>query len=461
MAHEDIDVEASERLEVLVDDRKWDELLPILTDLEPADVADFLEALDDDDRAEVFSRLDLESKADALVEMETSFHEDILEEMPTDLIADIAEQMAPDDSADMLEHLKEDKVAEVLAAMEPEERREILPLLNFDEDSAGHIMTPEMCMVPPSFTVDQTRRLLASAEETDDPIFYVYIAAPADKKLLGLVSLKDLFLAPNNTKVIDLADTDYIFVNSNEDQQEVALKFRKYDIWVMPVVDDNHCLIGRITVDDIVDVIHEEADEDLAHMIGAPDIETEEDAPVKIAWQRLPWLMITMFAGLVNSFLIKQMIDTTNVAMIAIFVPAILAMGGNTGMQSSAIAVRGIALGQKKYSRLSQLVMREMSVGLVMGLVCGILTGLVVGGVLAWFQVDTGGVSHISLALAVGSAMGNAMVFASSFGVLTPVVLDRLGIDPAIASGPFVTTSNDLSAACIYWMTCLVILNLF
>ncbi len=462
MAHEEINAQQNEHLEDLVDGQQWEGLRHGLTDKDPADIADFIEGLEDEaDRAAVFRLLPQEVAADVLSELQVNFSEDVLDNLASHEIADLAELMAPDDSADMLDSLDDAKSAEVLAAMEPAERGEVLPLLSYAEDSAGHIMTPEICQVPPGYTVEQTRRLFASAESTTDPILFVYVADPIDGRLLGLVTLRDLFVGDANVKMGTLCNRDYIYVTSDEDQQEVARKFRKYDIWVMPVVDENHRLIGRITVDDIVDVIHEEADEDLAHLIGAPDIETEEDAPLMIARQRLPWLMITMFAGLLNSVIIKYMINTTGAGTIAIFIPAILAMGGNTGMQSSSIAIRGIALGMQKYNRLKQIVVRELRVGVIMGGCCGLLTGVVVATVLALTGADTGAVSHTALAISVGCAMGNAMVFASAFGSITPIIMHRLGVDPAIASGPFVTTSNDLSASCIYFLTCVVVIGIF
>jgi magnesium transporter len=227
------------------------------------------------------------------------------------------------------------------------------------------------------------------------------------------------------------------------------------------VVDERHRLVGRITVDDVIDVVHEEADEDLAHMVGAPDIEEDEDSIFRIVRLRLPWLLITMFAGMLNSVIIRAMLRTTNVETIAIFIPAILAMGGNTGMQSSAVCIRGIALDESKYSRLWAIVRREIRVGVSLGIVCGLATAF-----LAWLILTSttapGALTFppLYLAVTVGLAMCNAMGFASTFGSIVPIVLHRLRIDPALASGPFVTTSNDLSATLIYFLTCTLVLGL-
>ena len=424
--------------------------------LDPADMADVFEEAEPDDRDRLFEVLDLETASDVLVEMEPAYADSLVETMTPKQIADLADQMAPDDAADLLAELDESQSARVLAAME--ESNDVTELLKYGEDTAGSVMTPEVCAVIGTATARDARMAVAAASELADPVLNIYVVEPATGRLIGAVSLAELFHAPPGRPVQELADRACVYAQAEEDQEEVARKFRKYDLWVMPVVNAAHKLIGRITVDDIMDVMHEEADEDLAHMVGAPDIEEEEASPMTIVRLRLPWLLITMVAGLLNSIVISAMLATTGIVAIATFVPVILAMGGNTGMQSSAIAVRGIALGYKKYGRLLQLILREIRVGFLLGLACGILTGSALWATLtvtgANLQISPGEVG-----LTVGTAMCTAMVFGSSYGVIVPVCLHRLHIDPAVASGPFVTTSNDLSSALIYFLTCFIMLQ--
>ena len=445
-------------LQELLEQRRWDELRLAIGRVDPADLADFMEELSSDDRDTVFRLLDLETASDVLVELQSSVVDEVVEDLPSDHIADLAEQMAPDEAADFLAELDDRQSAEVLAAMEPEERQEVRELLRHEPDSAGSIMTPEMITVPATATVDDTRVELAEADFSD-PVLNIYVVDPAGGTMLGLVTLPELMSADPDATVGDIADRDYVYCSVGEDQEEVARHFRKYDLWVMPVVDAHGRPVGRITVDDVMDVVHEEADEDLARMVGAPDIEEEEESLFRITRMRLPWLLITMFAGLINSVLIKTMLGVTNVATIAIFVPAILAMGGNTGMQSSAIAIRGIALGEKKYSRLLIIAFREIRVGICLGLICGAVTACLAWGILCLTAADIGPLAPGLLAAAVGASMCNAMTFASAFGALVPVLLHRLRVDPAVASGPFVTTSNDLSASLIYFVTCVILLG--
>ena len=422
----------------------------------PAYAADLLEALDPDKRDALFELLDDETASDVLVELETPFFDDVVEDIPSGKLADLADHMAPDDAVRFLGELDADQSAEILAEME--DGSQVSELLRYPEDSAGSIMTTEFCALPANATVHDAREALVPIELTD-PVLNVYVVEPRTTKLLGVVTLRQLFTTHLDAILGDIATHDYVWADSLDDQEDVARKFRKYDCWVIPVVNAKHHLVGRITVDDIMDVLHEEADEDLAHMVGAPDIDRETDSPIAIARLRLPWLMITMFAGLLNSLIIKQILDVTNVVAVAIFVPAIMTMSGDTGIQSAAVAIRGIALGYKAYDRLRQIVTREIVVGVIMGLICGCLTGTIVWLALSMTGVDTSGLNPAYLATAVGLAMSNAMIFASCYGSVVPVLLHRLGVDPAVASGPFVTTSNDLSASLIYFLTCIIILR--
>jgi magnesium transporter len=446
---------SQEALEQLIAEKRWGEVARALRSMDPADTADFLEELDTDDRDTAFRLLDPDTASDVLVELETPYLDDVVEDVAPEQLADLADKMAPDEAARFLTELDDDQSAKVLAEMK--ESEEVSELLSHAEDTAGHIMTTEYCALPAGVTVKEAREALAPME-VSDPVLYVYVVEQTGDRLQGVVSLKQLFTASPMQRLGDIAEADCVFCYTDEDQQEVARKFRKYDLWVMPVVDHDHRIVGRITVDDIIDVVHEEADEDLAMLVGAPDIDTEEDSPLAIARLRLPWLMITMCAGLVNSLILRRILDVTPSATLAIFVPAVMAMGGNTGIQSSAVAVRGIALGYKAYGRLLSIVGREISVGIFLGVSCGTLTASAIFSILSLWGVDTG-LPVAELALAVGLAMCNAMIFASCFGSVVPVLLHRLGVDPAVASGPFVTTSNDLSASMIYFVTCLLLLR--
>jgi len=444
-----------QNLDRLLSQQRWQELLRTLRNSDPADTADYLEELSSDKRDTVFRLLDPQTASDVVVEMEPSYLEDVLEDMEALKLARLADEMASDDAVNFLNDLDQQKQSKTLGHMRNAD--EISRLLGYQEGTAGQLMTTEYCAVTDDKTVQEVRESLAPAEFTD-PILFVYVIDTASKQFIGAISLQELFQSKPSKNIGDIADSSVNFCYIDDDQEEIARKFRKYDIWVMPVLDHNHRLMGRITADDIMDVLHEESDKDLAMMVGAPDIEAETTSAFKIARMRMPWLLITLASGLINSIIIKYFLDLTDIATISIFIPAILAMGGNTGIQSSAIAVRGIALGYQAYSRLLNLACREIFVGITMGLTCGTLTTAFV--YLGFFltNAQTGGPSILALGLTVGIAMCNAMVFATCFGAAFPLIIHRLGADPAVASGPFVTTSIDLAGALIYFLTCIIIL---
>lgn len=436
----------------------WHKLVRLIQQMDPADTADLLEELASEDRDRLFELLDAEIASGVLVEMEAPYLDDVVEDMPAHKLAGLADHMAPDDVVRILTDMEdEERSAEILAEMK--ESGHVSEMLRYERDSAGQLMTTEFFAFDADAHIRDVREALVSYEPTD-PVFFVYATEPSSGKLIGLASLKIVFAAPLEAKLRDVVETEYVYCNVDDDQEEVAHKFRKYDLWVMPVLDRNHRLVGRITADDIMDVLQEEAEEDLAALVGAPDLEKEEGSPLMIARLRLPWLLVTMGAGLVNSIVIKNMLNVTANATVAVFVPAIMAMGGNTGMQSAAVTVRGIALGQRAFSRMRSLVAREVAAGAVMGLACGFLTASLVFVALSLTGADTGNLAHGQLSMTVGLAMFCAMAFASCFGAIVPMTLHRLGADPAVAAGPFVTTSNDLSASVIYFFVCFVMLRL-
>lgn len=443
------------KLDSLLAQSKWQELLSSLRSTDPADTADYLEELSSDKRDTVFRLLDPSTASEVLVEMEPSFLEDIVEDMEALKLARIADEMAPDDAVDFVSDLPQQKQSKLLAYMRNSE--EVSKLLGYQEDTAGHVMTTEFFAVPASYSVRKTREALAPAEFTD-PVLYVYVTDPKTRRIEGVVSIHKLFHSSPSKMISDIIETDYTFCYVDDHQEEVARKFRKYDVWVMPVLDRQHRLLGRITADDIMDVVHEEADKDLSKMIGAPDLEIETGSVLKIVRLRLPWLLVTMFGGLVISLVLKSTLDVINIAILSIFAPAIMMMAGNTGIQTSAIAIRGIALGYQAYSRLLNLVIREVLIGVFMGVVCGGLTGIMIWGAFVVTGTQADGTTALALALTAGLAMANAMIVATCFGAFVPLTLHRVGIDPAVASGPVVTSSIDIIASLIYFLSCSLIL---
>ncbi|MDD5698735.1 MAG: magnesium transporter [Victivallaceae bacterium] len=451
MAHLD-----RKNIQDLLSAKKYDELRQQFACTDPADVADLIDELDSAELEQVFSILDNTVASEVLSELDADEIEDVLERLPPSRLAKVMEEMAPDDAADLFNELDSDEQNRVLDFFEPSKKKEIQELAHYGEDTAGGLMTPEFCAVSSEATVQQAISSLAEADYSD-PVNSVF-AVDKHGRLVGEIHISELISKPGRALVKEVVNPDPVFAVVDENQVEVARKVRKYDLLVIPVVDHKKKLIGRITVDDIIDVIDEEAAEDLARMAGAPDIEYNESSPLSIARLRLPWLLVTMLTGTLVSFVVQKITGIHRAVCLVAFIPVILGMGGNTGAQATAVTVRSIALGEIKFSRLAGVFRREMLVGAMMGTVCSVLIAVVVWINLTYFAKVDPGISLVRLIMVVGCSMFIAMTFAALNGTVLPVVLHRFRIDPAVASGPFVSTSNDLSASLIFLGMCYLLL---
>ncbi len=446
-----------QELKELLERNRVEELLHRFNETDPADAADLIEELDSDNQDKVFSLLDPEVASEVIMEMDPEDVDDVVESLSPGQLAGMVREMAPDDAADFFGELDKQEQTSVLRLLNEQEKRRFGALLNYPEDTGGGIMTPEICAVPADATVKEAIQKLINADFSD-PISVIFVV-DKDGKPAGSINVAELIAKPPASIISDVVNPIQVFARVDEDQEEIANDFRKYDLLVMPVVDEQGRLVGRITFDDVMDVMHEEASEDMARMAGAPDIEHNIDSPVRIVKMRLPWLIITMFTGIVVSWIIQRIIGLNIAACLAAFVPVILGMGGNTGMQASAVTVRSIALGEINMGKLMMIIAREIAVGAMMGTVCGLVIGIIVWINLQYFNVSGMNQPSIKLAVVVGVSMLTAMTFAAVAGTMMPIFLNQLKIDPAVASGPFVTTGNDLSASLIYLFMCYALLS--
>ena len=447
-----------ESIRDLLERKSYDEIRKSIALTDPADLADIFDELESEELEDLFKILDNETASEIIVEMESDEIDEVVEKFPPSKIADIIREMAPDDAADFFNDLDADEQGKVLHFLKPPEIKELIDLTNYPEDSAGGKMTSELCAVSRDATVEQAINALAKADFSD-PITMLF-AVDREKKLAGCIHISNLISKPGKSLVGDVIEEPVAVALVDDDQQDVAQEFRKYDLFVMPVVDHEKHLVGRITADDVMDVFDEEAAEDMARMSGAPDIEHKVDSPFAIVKLRLPWLMITLVAGVLVSFVVQKIVSLQNASMLAAFVPVILAMGGNTGMQASAVTIRSIALGEIEFKSLFAVFTRELLVGAMMGIVCGCLISLGVWLNLSYFADAPPEISIIRLLLVVSCSMFAAMSFAALSGTVMPIILNRFKIDPAVASGPFVTTGNDLAASLIYFGMCVMLLSI-
>lgn len=398
----------------------------------------------------VVARLDVTRISDLMEELPDHLRDDLAEHIPRRQLGEAIAEMASDDAADVLAALPEGLAGKIIKAMPREARHEVEALLEYPEDSAGGIMQVELVAVPESATVEQTiEEVRANADEVST-LHFVYVVDD-EQRLVGVLNLGALLLAPPDRPIHELMKHTVRVVHPELDQEDVARMFRRYDLVALPVVDDRGRLLGRIMHDDVVDVLEEEADEDIMHMAGAAVFEPDlvyTDRIFKITSVRLPWLLATL-AGLTFPALLVEAFQVSFPKMMALvpFIPVIGAMGGNIGGQSSTIIVRGFATGRVDFQNLRGFLLKEFLVGLLMGVACGLL----VAAVATLWHGDP------MLSVTVAASMVMAMATAAMLGVLVPFFFRLIKVDPAIAAGPLVTTINDTTAISIYYLTALLV----
>lgn len=434
---------------------EWDKIRSAFAKLHPADIADVIDHSPRAHHEALFSLLADDQKPDVLAELEMDAETDIIESLSLEELSDIVEDMAPDDAADIIAELSDEESSKILDLMETEESDDVRELLKYDEDSAGGIMTTDVVAMVETQTVDEALDAIASLEPTEKFI-YAYIVDAANV-LTGFVSIWELLREKDkNRRLGELTRKDFVAANVHVDQEEVVRLINQYDLNVIPVIDASGKLRGRVTADDVIDVMEEEASEDIFRLAGSDDTDLESTSAIRRSMIRLPWLLITLFGGFIIAIIHKSyQSHIVDIALLAAFVPSILAMGGNTGIQSSTLVVRKIALGTLKDLDVGKLLMREVCTGLIMGAVCGLIIGT---GAFALGLGDNA-IPPLDLAFIVGFALFCAMTFATTFGAFVPVALNRFGIDPAIASGPFITITNDIAALLIYFGITVLLLH--
>lgn len=427
-------------------------LTNILDKSHPADIAEVIKYLTDAEKKQVFGLIkDVEKAADVLSELDISDSLKLLSGMTEEQISTILREMSSDDAAELISNLPEEISSRVLQLLESEDQKEVEDLLQYEEKTAGRIMTTEFFALHEETTAEEAMRAIRENSEAE-MVFYIYVV-DSRGHLVGVVSLRQLVMVSPKTQLKEIMITDVISVTTDTDQEEVARIVERYNFLAIPVVDEKNHLMGIITVDDVIDVLREEATEDIMKMVGTKEEEfVYHDKVTRVARLRLPWLITNLFGGLVTGYLL-WLFKVTIKDMLALitFVPVITGMGGNVGVQSSSIMVRGFATGKVNLGRVKQFLIREILIGFLMGSICGVVVGLV--GYL-WHH-------NFVLGLVVGIAMMAAMTVAATMGTLVPTFFRKIHVDPAIASGPFVTTSNDIVGILIYLTTATLILKYF
>lgn len=413
-------------------------------DAHPADIAELLNELKRDEAVYVYRLLDEEKAAEVMLELDDDVREKLLSSLTSREIAEeLIENIDSDDAADVIAELPEQKQEEVIALLEDEEQAsDIIDLMTYAEGTAGAIMGTELIRVNQNWTVTQAIREMRKQAEDLDNIYTIYVVDDAEV-LLGTLSVKYMLfnLSSLRTTIKDLYKQSKVrTVNVNAPLEEVAKIMEKYDLVVLPVVNDQNMLLGRITIDDVVDIIKEEADKDYQMASGISEDVEYSDSVRTLTRARLPWLLIGMAGGMISANIIGVFDISENPEM-AVFMPLIAAMGGNVGVQSAALVVKALANRSALDETLWQKLWKELRVGLINGLVCS----AIILGVSLLFHMD------LTLCITASIALFFVILFASFFGTWIPMTLHRFKIDPALATGPFVTTLNDIFGLIIYF----------
>jgi len=430
---------------------RYEPLEEFLLEVHYADLAEVLRTFELDERVELLRHLERERAAQVLSELDRDEITPLLKGLGRKVSAQILQEMPTDDAADLLGELPEDEQERYLRLMSDPEAEDVAELLEYGAETAGGIMTTEFVVINKELTTDEAIQVVRRTAQEAETVYYVYVVNDQNQ-LVGVISLREMILAAPGARIEEVMRTSPIRVNVGTDREEVARVVAKYDFLAIPVVNDNEQLLGIVTVDDVLDVIEEEATEDYLRLASVHQERYLELSVVQRARRRLPWLIALLFGALLAGSVVKFYEDTlAGVVALAFFMPVMAGGPGNVGTQTMAVMVRGLATGEVEARRVTQVIFKEIRVGMIVGAV----SGLVLAGI-ATLWLDSA-----LLGLVVGASLAAAMTTATAIGTLFPLLINRLGVDPALASGPFITTVMDVISLMIYFTVASLILFRF
>ena len=456
----EFNIDNIDQLEDLIDSKDEAQVKAYINDLHPADIAELIAELDNADEALfVIQLLDEETATDVLAELDEDERADLLEMMPNETIAKTVEQMDANDAVDLIQELDEDDREDVIKHIDDvEQAGDIVDLMQYDEDTAGGHMSTEMIVVNENLSMPDCIKAMREQAEDMDEIYNIYVVDD-DNRLKGVFPLKKTITNPSANKIKYVMEPNPISVKTDTPIEDVALDFEKYDLVAMPVVDSIGRLVGRITVDDIMDEVREQSERDYQLATGlVADVETGDSVWSQFR-ARFPWLLIGIVGGIANALILDGDDEgqwQTVLPGLAVFIPLIGGTGGNVGTQSSAIVVQGLANGSLELRQAGKHLLKEFFVALLNAV---LIAGLVFIYNLIWPADDDPSKANIT-SLAVSISLFAVVLFASVFGTIVPIVLEKLKIDPAIATGPFVTVTNDIVGMLIYMLISSQLINL-
>ena len=443
--------ELIEKVSQLISKRKNSEIKKIVDGFHYADLAEIIDELDENQRIYLIKLIDSDKTSDILTELDEDVREKILKTLSPKEIAGEIKEMDSDDAADILDELTDERKEKVISLIKDDNITEnIRELLSYDEDSAGGLMAKELISVYENWSVLKCLREIRKQAENITRVHSIYVLNRKNE-LIGRLSLKDLITSPSKSKIKQIYIPKVDFVHVNDSGEEVAKIMSKYDLEAIPVVDDQKQLQGRITIDDIVDLIKDEAEEDYLLAAGISNDVEADDSIFELTKARLPWLILGLFGGLGSVFILESyesIMSTKSLRALFFYTPLIAAMAGNVGVQSSAIVVQGLANDVIKDSLISRL-FKEISLT--------ILNGIILGGFIILFGLIIE--QPIDMSITISVSMILVIIVAALIGTSVPIILNRLGIDPAIATGPFITTGNDIIGILLFFYIAKIILG--
>ncbi len=443
-----VDKELIENISHLIENQDSHSILTIFANLHPADIAEIINHLNIEDAQYVFGILDKDTAVEVITELDEDLREEILSEIDKNRITDIVEELDSDDATDIVSELPEPIAEHVLENIDEEDSHEVKELLKYAEDTAGGLMSSDFVFVYEDASLRDAIRAVREHADEFEQIYHIYVLNK-NNQLLGFVPLKALLTNPLRTKITDVMEEDLIYVTPDVDQEEVAQIMDKYDLVSLPVVDENKVMLGRITIDDIVDVIQEEAEEDISKMAGLTDDEEFSHSTIKVSKIRLPWLLVSLFGELVSAVVLSHFQASIEQVIVAsFFIPIIMAMGGSSGQQAAIVMVRNLGTKKIWFSEILKKLLKEFRVALVNGLVSGALLLI-----MTYIFFNT----EIYFSILLSFTLLIIMINATVIGAAIPLVLSKIGVDPVVATGPFVATTNDIIGLLTYF----IILSIF
>ncbi len=436
----------------LLEKGKYSEITDIIKELLPPDAAELFKSLEHEEIIEIIKLISRENLPEIFSYLSNENQILILQDLTTGRLKNILDEMPPDERADLFLKITPALKKQLLSVMSEEEKKDVKKLMQYKENTAGALMTTDFAKVNPQMTAEEATSILRKTALKRETIYYIYVTDKSNK-LLGVFSLKDLILAAGNMTIEEIMNDRFIKINLEDDQEEVAAVFKKYDLLALPVVDTYGYIHGIITVDDIVDVIEKENTEDFQKMAA---IETMENAYLKtpfsiVAKKRIGWLLILLVTYTISTQLLKHYsYALESVIALAFFIPMLSGSAGNAGTQSATLITRGLATGEIQFKQTFKIIKRELCMGITLGIILGCF-----GFMRAYFMHD-----NPLLGLTIGASLAIVITIATFIGSLLPLFLSRVGIDPAISAGPFLTTILDITSIVIYFQIAKILLGL-